>query len=93
MIIRGIFSAAISFTNFTKILNWFTPSHMPMLMNISLSLLQNNLDRNSYEILPETDLKTICALLGLMNDLLDNQTGRLRFDIWNINGLVLWKEF
>lgn len=72
MIIRGIFSAAYSFTNFTKILSWFTPSHLPMLMNISISLLKNNLDQDNNEILPETDLKTICGLLGLMNDLLDN---------------------
>lgn len=93
MILRGSFSAAISFLNFTRLLDWFTPSHMPMLMKISLTLIQNNIDLNNYQTLPEIDLKVNNALLGLMNDLLDNSTGRLRFDTWNINGLVLWKEF
>ena len=62
-------------------------------MKISITLIQNNIDQNNNEILPEIDLNVNNALLGLMNDLLDNSTGRLRFDTWNINGLVLWKEF
>ena len=66
---------------------------MHMLMKISITLIQNNIDQNNNEILPEIDLKVNNALLGLMNELLDNSTGRLRFDTWNINGLVLWKEF
>jgi hypothetical protein len=62
-------------------------------MKISITLIQNNIEQNNNEILPEIDLKVNNALLGLMNELLDNSTGRLRFDTWNINGLVLWKEF
>ena len=93
MILRGSFSAASSFYNFSKILDWFTSTHMHMLMKISITLIQNNIDQNNNEILPEIDLKVNNALLGLMNELLDNSTGRLRFDTWNINGLVLWKEF
>ena len=30
--------------------------------------------------------------LKLMDELLDNSSGRLRFDTWNMNGLIVFKE-
>jgi hypothetical protein len=35
----------------------------------------------------------ICYLiLKFLNDLLDNQSNRLKFDTWNVNGLIIFKE-
>ena len=34
----------------------------------------------------------IYLIFKFINELLDNTTNRLRFDTWNVNGLIIFKE-
>ena len=36
--------------------------------------------------------KIVVQTLKLMSEILDNHNGRLRFDTWNMNGLIVFKE-
>lgn len=38
------------------------------------------------------DDETVHACLKLINELVNNRNNRVRFDTWNINGLVVFKE-
>lgn len=35
---------------------------------------------------------TLCLILKFLGDLLDNSSNRLKFDTWNINGLIIFQE-
>jgi exportin-7 len=38
------------------------------------------------------DAEVLYLVFKLIADLLDNRSNRMRFDTWNVNGLIVFKE-
>ena len=77
-ILRGIFRGALNHKAFDMTFNWFYPQHFGLVKKC-LSVYVND-DEITY------------LIFKFINELLDNTTNRLRFDTWNVNGLIIFKE-
>lgn len=76
-ILRGLFSGAFTHKNFSLLFDWFYPQHFEIIEKSLAAFIDDNL---------------ILLILKFLQELLDNSTNRLRFDTWNINGLIIFKE-
>jgi hypothetical protein len=77
-ILRGLFKGANNHTTFNKVFDWFFPQHFSIIEKcVSIYV---------------SDDKMIYLIFKFVADLLDNSCNRLRFDTWNVNGLIVFKE-
>ena len=77
-ILRGIFRGALNHKAFDMTFNWFYPQHFGLIQKC-LSAYINDDDM-------------VYLIFKFINEILDNTTNRLRFDTWNVNGLIIFKE-
>lgn len=77
-ILRGLFRGALSHRSFSMVFDWFYPQHFEIV-------------RKCMQVYFNQD-EILYLVLKLLSDLLDNSSNRMRFDTWNVNGLILYKE-
>ena len=58
--------------------DWFYPQHFGIIKKCLSAYINDD--------------KMIYLIFKFMNEMLDNQSNRLRFDTWNVNGLIIFKE-
>jgi len=76
--LRGLFSGAFTHKNFSLLFDWFYPQHFEIIEKSLAAFIDDD--------------NVILLILKFLQELLDNSTNRLRFDTWNINGLIIFKE-
>src|SRR4051812_35249941 len=77
-ILRGIVNGLNSNRHFALFFEWFYPDYF-QIINKSLSAF-----------IEDDDL--VLIIFKFLAELVNNRCSRLRFDTWNINGLIVFKE-
>jgi len=77
-ILRGLFQGALGHRTFGFVFDWFFPQHFGVI-------------QKCLQVYIEDD-EVVYLIFKFLNELLDNQSNRLRFDTWNVNGLIIFKE-
>ena len=77
-ILRGLFRGALSHRNFAILFDWFYPQHFSIVQKCMAAYID--------------DEAIIQLILKFLSELLDNSSNRLKFDSWNVNGLIVYKE-
>lgn len=77
-ILRGLFKGALSHRNFGRMFDWFYPQHFGIIQKCMAAYIEED--------------EIVYLILKFLSDLLDNSSNRLKFDTWNVNGLIIFKE-
>lgn len=77
-ILRGLFKGALTNRSFSILFDWFYPQYFGIIRKCIQAYITN-----------EKLMRLIFKFLG---DLLNNTSNRIRFDAWNVNGLIVFKE-
>ena len=77
-ILRGIFGGAHTHRHFCIVFDWFYPQYFGIIQKSLIAFIENP--------------KIVNLIFQFLSELLDNTGNRLRFDTWNINGLIIYKE-
>ena len=77
-ILRGLFKGALSHRNFGLVFDWFYPLHFGIIQKCIAAYIEED--------------KIVYLIFKFLCDLLDNSSNRLKFDTWNVNGLIVFKE-
>jgi hypothetical protein len=78
-ILRGIMRGLVSNKFFNLFFDWFYPQYFSVIVEGTLNAF--------YE-----DDEVVHQCVKLLCELVNNRNNRVRFDTWNINGLVVFKE-
>jgi len=78
-IFRGIMRGLLNNKQFNLFFDWFYPQYLSVVMEGTLNAFHDDDD-------------TVHACIKLLCELVNNRNNRVRFDTWNINGLVVFKE-
>jgi exportin-7 len=78
-ILRGIMRGLVSNKFFNLFFDWFYPQYFSVIVEGTLNAF--------YE-----DDEIVHQCVKLLCELVNNRNNRVRFDTWNINGLVVFKE-
>lgn len=78
-ILRGVMSGLTNNRVFNQFLDWFHPTYLPVIMEGTLNAF--------YE-----DDEVVQVCIQFLTEFVYNRGNRMRFDTWNINGLVVFKE-
>lgn len=79
--LRGLFKGAYSHKNFSLLFDWFYPEYFGIIEKCISAFIQDPIDDD-----------IIVLILKFIGELVDNNSNRLRFDTWSINGLIVYKE-
>jgi len=77
-ILKGIVNALSSSRHFSLFFDWFYPENFTIIGK-ALSAFIN-------------DDEVVLVIFKFLAELVNNRCSRLRFDTWNINGLIVFKE-
>lgn len=77
-VLRGLFRGALSHRTFGYVFDWFFPQHFGVVQKCLTIFIEDD--------------EVVYLILKFLDELLDNQSNRLRFDTWNVNGLIIFKE-
>jgi len=77
-ILRGIVSGLNSCKHFALFFDWFYPDHFGIITKALIAFIDDD------------DL--VLVIFKLLCEMVNNRCSRLRFDAWNINGLIVFKE-
>src|SRR5690349_16602474 len=77
-ILKGIVMGMQTSKHFALFFDWFYPSNFQIINKVLNVFLQND--------------DVVLMIFKFLCELLNNRCSRLRFDTWNINGLVVFKE-
>jgi exportin-7 len=77
-ILRGIVSGLNSNKHFALFFEWFYPDYFQVI-NKSLNAFIE-------------DDELVLTIFKFLAEIVNNRSSRLRFDTWNINGLIAFKE-
>jgi hypothetical protein len=78
-ILRGILRGLISNRFFNLFFDWFYPQYFSVMIEGTLNAFYD-------------DDEVVHVCLKVLTELVNNRNNRVRFDTWNINGLVVFKE-
>jgi hypothetical protein len=78
-IIKGIMRGLITNKHFNLFFDWFYPSYLSPMIEGALNAFYD-------------DDQVVHACVKLLAEMVQNRNNRIRFDTWNINGLVVFKE-
>jgi exportin-7 len=78
-ILRGVMSGLLNNRVFNQFLDWFHPGYLSLVMEGTLNAF--------YE-----DDEVVHCCINFLTEFVSNRSNRMRFDTWNINGLVVFKE-
>ena len=78
-ILRGIMRGLTNNRYFNLFFDWFYPSYLSAVIEGTLNAFYD-------------DDEVVHTCIKLMTELVNNRNNRVRFDTWNINGLVVFKE-
>jgi exportin-7 len=78
-ILRGIIRGLITNKQFNLFFDWFYPSYLSTIVEGALNAFYD-------------DDEVVHVCIKLLVELVQNRNNRIRFDTWNINGLVVFKE-
>lgn len=78
-ILRGIIRGLITNKHFNLFFDWFYPSYLSTIVEGALNAFYD-------------DDEVVHCCIKLLVELVQNRNNRIRFDTWNINGLVVFKE-
>ena len=76
---RGILRGIQGSRGFNQFFEWFHPKYFSTLIEATLNAFYS-------------DDEVVHVCIKLLAELADNKTNRLKFDMWNINGLIVFKE-
>mmetsp|Transcript_26578 Transcript_26578/g.19915 ORF Transcript_26578/g.19915 Transcript_26578/m.19915 type:complete len:100 (+) Transcript_26578:1725-2024(+) len=77
-ILKGIAQGMNTSKNFALFFDWFYPEYIHVI----------NKTLNAYI----EDDEVVLLIFKFLAELVQNRCSRLRFDTWNINGLIVFKE-
>ena len=80
-ILRGLFSGANTHSNFALLFDWLYPENFGIVKKCLTVYSEGPCDDD-----------IVILILKFLRGLVDNSSGRLRFDTWSINGLIVYKE-
>jgi len=80
-ILRGLFAGATTHKNFALLFDWLYPTNFGIVKKCL----------TVYSEAPCDD-DMVLLILRFLRGIVDNSSGRLRFDTWSINGLIVYKE-
>jgi hypothetical protein len=78
-ILRGIMRGLINNRFFNLFFEWFYPNYLAVIIEGTLNAFYD-------------DDEVVHTSIKLMTEMVNNRNNRVRFDTWNINGLVVFKE-
>jgi exportin-7 len=77
-ILRGIVHGLNTQKNFALFFDWFYPEFFPIIGKTLTALIGDD--------------DMVLVIFKFLAELVNNRCSRLRFDTWNINGLIVFKE-
>lgn len=77
-ILRGIVHGMNTQKNFALFFDWFYPEFFPIIGKALTALIHDD--------------DVVLVIFKFLAELVNNRCSRLRFDTWNINGLIVFKE-
>ena len=77
-ILRGIVSGLNSSKHFSLFFDWFYPDYFQIITKALSAFIDDD------------DL--VLVIFKFISEMVNNRCSRLRFDAWNINGLIVFKE-
>ena len=77
-ILKGIVHGLNTQKNFALFFDWFYPEFFPIIAKALTSFIHDD--------------ELVLIIFKFLGELVNNRCSRLRFDTWNINGLVVFKE-
>lgn len=80
-ILRGLFAGATTHKSFGLLFDWFYPTNFEIVKKCLVVYCEDPCDDD-----------ILLLILRFLRGLVDNSSGRLRFDTWSINGLIVYKE-
>jgi exportin-7 len=77
-IIKGIVSGMNTSKNFALFFDWFYPEYFQIIARALNAFIRDD--------------EMVLLILKFLCEMVNNRCSRLRFDAWNINGLIVFKE-
>ena len=77
-ILKGIVHGLNTQRTFALFFDWFYPEYFPIIAKALDSFIQDD--------------EVVLIIFKFLAEILNNRCSRLRFDTWNINGLIVFKE-
>ena len=77
-ILKGIVTALSSSRHFALFFDWFYPENFTIISKALSAYIQDD--------------EVVLVIFKFIAELVNNRCSRLRFDTWNINGLIVFKE-
>jgi exportin-7 len=77
-ILRGIVHGLNTQKTFALFFDWFYPEFFPIIGKTLTALIHDD--------------DIVLVIFKFLTELVNNRCSRLRFDTWNINGLIVFKE-
>jgi len=78
-VLRGVLRGLNQAKNFNIFFDWFYPQYLSVIVEGALNAFYD-------------DDEVVLVCLKFLTELVNNRNNRVRFDTWNINGLVVFKE-
>ena len=77
-ILKGIVNGLSSSRHFALFFDWFYPTNFTIIEKALNAFINDD--------------QMVLVIFGFLGELVNNRCSRLRFDTWNINGLIVFKE-
>lgn len=77
-ILKGVVNGLTTSRHFTLFFDWFYPEHFPIIGKALNGFIQDD--------------ELVLVIFKFLAEMVNNRCSRLRFDTWNINGLIVFKE-
>ena len=77
-ILKGIVNGLNTQKNFALFFDWFYPEYFPLIGKSLTNFIHDD--------------EMVLIIFKFLAELVNNRCSRLRFDTWNINGLIVFKE-
>jgi exportin-7 len=77
-ILKGIVQGLTSSRNFALFFDWFYPDYFSIIGKALTAFIEDD--------------EVVLVIFKFIGELVNNRCSRLRFDTWNINGLIVFKE-
>jgi exportin-7 len=77
-ILKGIVTGLNTQKNFALFFDWFYPEYFPLIGKSLTAFIHDD--------------EMVLIIFKFLGELVNNRCSRLRFDTWNINGLIVFKE-
>ena len=78
-ILRGIIRGLVTNRTFKLFFDWFYPQYFSPIVEGALNAFHE-------------DDQVVSSIFKFLSELVFNRNNRLRFDTWNIDGLIVFKE-